>query len=161
MAEPLVAFFVPGVPVSQGSKIPVMPKNARRPVVIDDNSKTLRPWRKTVKAAAQAAWRDHGHSPIGEPVQATVAFLFPPLTSAPDRHWLADTPDIDKLERALYDGLTDGGLLRDDKLVVKHLVSKRYVEAGESPGVLVEIDSLADHERLASARRLLERTRRR
>jgi Holliday junction resolvase RusA-like endonuclease len=161
VAEPLVAFFVDGIPVPQGSKGVAMRPGAARPNLFDTNGKDLRPWRGKVKKAAQAAWRDLGRSPIGDPVQATILFLFPPVPSAPDRHWTADTPDIDKLERALYDGLKDGGMLRDDKLVVKHLVAKRYVEPHEKPGVSVELESLADHEALASARRLHERTRRR
>lgn len=144
-----------GVPVQQGSKS--VTKDGR---MFDQNGKQLRPWRRTVKKAAQEAWRDQGRSPIGGPVQATVTFVFPVVPSNPDRHWHPETPDIDKLERALYDGLKDGGLLIDDRIIVKHLVTKRYAEHGEPSGVSVSIDSLADHEAMASARRLRERTRR-
>lgn len=160
MAEPLVSLFVPGVPVQQGSKGVAMRKGAERPNLFDTNAKELRPWRKAVKAEAEKVWRDLGHSPAAGPLQATIVFVFPQVPSDPDRHWQAATPDIDKLERALYDGLTDGKLIQDDRLIVKHLVSKRHAEAGETPGVHVALDSLADHEKLASARRLRDRTRR-
>lgn len=152
-------FRVDGVPVQQGSKGAALRAGATKPVLFDTNSKQLRPWRKTVKEAAEAVWRDVGRSPIGEPMQVTLTFIFPPVPSDPDRHWVASTPDIDKLERALYDGLTDGRLIVDDRLIVKHLVAKRYAERGETPGVLVAIDGLGDHEAMASARRLRDRTR--
>lgn len=160
MAEPLVTLAIAGTPVQQGSKGARVIDGGTRATTFDTNSTKLRPWRKAVKLAAQEAWRDLGRSPIGDPVQVTVTFVFPPFPSNPDRHWHPETPDIDKLERALYDGLKDGGLLADDRLVVKHLVAKRYAEHGELPGAYVSIDSLADHEALASARRLRERTRR-
>lgn len=160
MAEPLVEFFIAGTPVQQGSKGARVIDGGTRATTFDTNSTKLRPWRKAVKLAAQEVWRDQGQSPIGVPVQVTLTFVFEPVPSDPDRHWHAGTPDIDKLERALYDGLKDGGLLRDDCLVVKHLVAKRYAEHGEAAGARVSIDSLADHEKLASARRLHARTRR-
>lgn len=155
-----MSLVIEGEPVQQGSKIAVLPKNARRPVVIDDNSKTLRPWRKSVKAAAEKAWRDEGRSPIGDPVQVEISFVFTPTASNPDRHWRYVQPDLDKLERALYDGLVDGKLLRDDSLVVQHLTRKRFAEADEIAGAHVSISSLADHETLASTRRRNDRMRR-
>lgn len=158
MAEPLVALFVAGTPVQQGSKS--IDTRGPKPRMFDQNGKQLAPWRRTVRDAARAVWRDQGRSPIGEPVQATVTFVFATVPSQPDRHWHPEVPDIDKLERALYDGLVDGALLLDDRFVVKHLVSKRYAEHGEEPGVSVSIDSLADHEALARARRQRDRIRR-
>ena len=44
-------------------------------------------------------------------------------------------PDLDKLARALLDGIT-GVVVKDDSLVVDLMVGKRY---GEAPGVVVEI----------------------
>ena len=162
MAEPLVSLFVAGVPVQQGSKGATVRHGEGGPKaqLFDTNGKDLRPWRRAVRDAARKAWRDEGRSPISGPVQATVTFVFPQFPSSPDRHWHPEAPDIDKLERALYDGLVDGALLVDDRIVVKHLVSKRYAEWGEPTGAHVSIDSLADHERLASTRRQNERIRR-
>lgn len=162
MAERLVSLFIAGTPVQQGSKgaSTFMADGKPKAKLFDTNGKELRPWRRAVRDAARAAWRDLGRIPIGEPVQAEVVFVFPAFPSSPDRHWHPEMPDIDKLERALYDGLVDGDLLADDRYVVKHLVSKRYAEWGEAAGAHVSIDSLADHERLASTRRQNERIRR-
>jgi len=52
--------------------------------------------------------------------------------------WKSSKPDADKLVRALLDGLVIGGVLRDDALVVRLEVDKRYGD----PGVLVEIVEL-------------------
>ena len=156
MAEPLVEFMVPGVPVPQGSK-----SITKTGVMFDQNAKVLRPWRKAVKEAAQAVWRDQGHPPVCVPVQATIAFVFPAVPSNPDRHWVAGRPDGDKLCRAIFDAMTDAELVADDALIVRHLASKRYADHGEPAGVHVAIESLADHERLASARRRNERKSRR
>lgn len=160
MTEHLVSLFVEGEPVQQGSKSAALPKGGGKPVLFDQNAKTLRPWRKAVKQAAERVWRDEGRVPIGDPVQVEISFVFTPTMSDPDRHWRSVTPDLDKLERALYDGLVDGRLLRDDSLVVQHLTRKRFAEPGEVAGAHVKISSLADHEALASTRRRNERMRR-
>ena len=153
-----MSLFVAGTPVQQGSKGAGI--RAGKAFLFDTNSKTLRPWRKAVKAAAEVAWRDEGHAPIAGPVQATLTFLFPTVPSQPDRHWHAGKPDVDKLCRAAFDAFTDARLVADDALIVRVLASKRYVESHEQPGMHVEVDGLADHESLASTRRKRERTHR-
>ena len=48
--------------------------------------------------------------------------------------------DLDKLVRATLDGLTEGGVWTDDKLVVELLARKRF--AGSQPsGAAIEIES--------------------
>lgn len=51
-------------------------------------------------------------------------------------------PDLDKLERALLDGLTDSGVIWDDALVVSMTASKRYADR---PHVRVLITDMGGH----------------
>jgi crossover junction endodeoxyribonuclease RusA len=55
-----------------------------------------------------------------------------PKPSAPD--YPAVKPDIDKLERAVLDGLTAGGAWTDDAQVVSCLTVKDYADAGAVTG---------------------------
>lgn len=48
-------------------------------------------------------------------------------------------PDIDKLQRALHDALTDSGLIIDDSIITEVYASKEYVETPEETGVYVII----------------------
>jgi Holliday junction resolvase RusA-like endonuclease len=48
-------------------------------------------------------------------------------------------PDIDKLTRAILDGLTDGGLLADDARVVELHITKRYPTPGDPTGVGIDV----------------------
>jgi Holliday junction resolvase RusA-like endonuclease len=126
-------FFVPGVPVPQGSKKGFV--RGGRAQLVDDNAATLGPWRATVTALARANYS-------GPMIDAAVLlicefrFVRPKSVSAKARPFPTVKPDSDKLERALCDGITDSGLWRDDALVVE--VSKKKVYA-ERPGVQVRI----------------------
>lgn len=157
--EHLVGFTVPGIPVPQGSK--GASNRGGKPHTFDTNSKELRPWRRKVRDECRRVWRDEGRSPVNEPVHLEAIFRFLPTFSDPDRHWKAGVPDLDKLLRALGDGMVDGGLLKDDNIIVRVVAAKLFCELSDEPGVEVTLQSLADHERLASARRLHARTRRR
>jgi Holliday junction resolvase RusA-like endonuclease len=54
----------------------------------------------------------------------------------PRFHVPAVRPDIDKLTRAVLDGLTDGGLISDDARVVRLMVDEVY---GDRVGVDVTV----------------------
>lgn len=124
-----VIIFVPGIPVPQGSKTAFVV--GKRAVVTDQNRVKLKPWRATVAEYADVA------RTFDCPVAVTLTFHMPrpqrPRWSRP-----AVKPDIDKLTRAIFDGLTDGGLLADDARVVEMHVYERYAE-NERHGVDVEV----------------------
>jgi Holliday junction resolvase RusA-like endonuclease len=48
-------------------------------------------------------------------------------------------PDIDKLCRAILDGLQDGGLLAEDSRVVTLTATKRYPNPGDPTGVGIDV----------------------
>ena len=128
-----VEFFIPGVPAPQGSKTAFVV--GKRAIVTDANREKLKPWRGIVTA----------HADLGVtfdcPVSVELIFIMPkpkkPRWSTP-----AVKPDVDKLVRAVFDGLTDAGLLADDARVVHLLATEMYTEPGEPVGVYVKVVAL-------------------
>jgi Holliday junction resolvase RusA-like endonuclease len=115
-----VAFIVRGTPAPQGSKHAYVVGNRAR--VVED-SKMSAPWRDSVAAAAADAM--NGASPIDAPVTVTITFFFARPQSV-KRPLPSVRPDIDKLARAVLDGLTAGGVYTDDSRVVDLHAKKRY-----------------------------------
>lgn len=132
----LVEFFVPGIPVQQGSKSAFVNRHTGRASVTDQNKAKLRPWRQTVTAlAAQEFSGDRVEGPVL--IVAEFRFLRPGSVSARKRPMPSVKPDLDKLARALLDAIGDAGTVwRDDAQVVEAHISKVYAER---PGVLVRI----------------------
>jgi Holliday junction resolvase RusA-like endonuclease len=99
-------------------------------------------------------------TPIETPVRVTIDFLMPRPKShyrtgknagvlkdtAPK--WFTSKPDIDNLEKAVYDALTIVGLLKDDSLVVQHSVQKYYADG--HPGAIITVVSVGESHQLAS-----------
>lgn len=129
MAGPVsVVFTVEGLPVPQGSK--TIAKAGGKAWLRDSNAARLKPWRARVAAAA-----DVGHT-FDVPVFVAAVFFLPRPKTV--RRLLPSVkPDLDKLFRALGDGMTDGGLLADDSLIVSQWVHKRYESASNPAGVRV------------------------
>lgn len=124
----MITFSVDGVPIPQGSKKGFVV--GRRAVIVDDNKEKLKPWRAKVAAAS-----DIGHT-FDVPVFVAAVFYLPRPKTV---HRLLPSvkPDLDKLFRALGDGMTDGGLIKDDALIVSKYVHKRYACAVNPAGVRV------------------------
>lgn len=145
-------FFVEGEARPKGSARAFMPKNARFPVVTNDNPKTKQ-WEQAIREAASRAGAQGDY--VG-PVYVRVLFLFARpkgdytsagavKASAPTTH--TKKPDLDKLARALLDGLR-GACYVDDSQVIEITCSKRYARftQGERIGADVEV-TLAGLER--------------
>lgn len=129
------SFFVEGVAVPQGSK------SARvyggRAVLTDgfgDKPRVLKAWRRAVFEAAPKLGLD-------VPVVVELCFVLPRPKSRPRDVFVAVKPDLDKLVRAVLDGLTstktEVGLLRDDSRVVRLVAEKRYCGVDGVCGVFV------------------------
>lgn len=124
----MTAFSVEGLPVAQGSK--TVARGGGKVWLRDANAAKLKPWRAKVAAAADVGVTHDG------PITVFAVFYMP----KPQRpRWWAPAvkPDIDKLARALLDGMTDGGLLADDARVTELFVMKRYASAANPVGVRV------------------------
>jgi Holliday junction resolvase RusA-like endonuclease len=135
IADPAVEFFIPGTPVQQGSKSGFSRMGSTSVQMTDQNAKNLKPWRHTIATHA-----DRGVT-FDRPVHVEATFVMPkpkrPRWTTP-----AVKPDIDKLTRALLDGLTDGGLIADDARVVSLLVKEEYAEEKNPVGVHVAVVAL-------------------
>jgi len=128
-----LTFQVFGDPVPQGSKRAFVVKN--RAVVVDDNKATLRSWRSQIVDAARAEL--NGEGPELGPVRITLMF-FLRRPQRPKAGVPIVKPDVDKLARAVLDGMTDAGVFRDDSQVTTLTARKRYTT--EAPCVRVFVD---------------------
>lgn len=147
-------FTIPGPPVQQGS-MRAFTRPGGRVGMTHGNEKKLREFRARIAVAADAA----GVEPVRGPVKVTVAFFLPrpkghfgtgrnagALKDSSPR-WPAGKPDVDKLERALLDGLT-GIAFHDDAQVCVVNKRKSYAmpEDGYKPKTVVSIVDLAKEE---------------
>ena len=139
---------VSGRPAPQGSKR--HDGNGR----MVEMSKAVGPWREAVRAETQLEmWtQGRGGSPLEGPVAVRLRFwLARPAShygtgrnkavvkpSAPRRP--AGRPDVDKLARAVLDGLTMGGAFADDSQVVDLQASKWYVTDGDAAGCVITVE---------------------
>jgi Holliday junction resolvase RusA-like endonuclease len=114
----MISYFVEGEPAPQGSKNGFV-KNGR--VVMVESSKKVKPWREAV------AWQTKSKvtEPMTSPVEIALVFHLPKPKSV-TRKWPSVKPDLDKLIRSTFDGLTTGGLYTDDALVIAVSASKQY-----------------------------------
>lgn len=128
----MTVFRVDGVPVPQGSKKGFVV--GRRAVLVDDNKVLLKPWRAKIAKAVD----------LGVTYDCAViveAIFYLPRGKTVTRKYPTTVPDLDKLMRALGDGMTDGGLIRDDSIICDENIKKRYADGCE-PGVTVTVKEL-------------------
>ena len=126
-------FWVEGVPIPQGSK------SLFRGRMVDANPK-LKPWRRTVTAAAATALagRD-GFDP--EAALFILLDFYLPRPKTVTRARPNVKPDGDKLLRAICDSISDAAVWVDDSRPVVHHSEKWY--ADDKPGVRVVVGALA------------------
>ena len=126
---------VRGTPAPQGSKRHI---GHGRMV---EMSKAVGPWREAVRGEAQRIIPAGGA--LTGPVHVVIQFFLPRPVSLPRRVlWPAKRPDLDKLIRAVLDGLTEGGAWKDDGQVVKLGSEKLYAAGDTPPGAWISIAEL-------------------
>lgn len=142
----MITIKVHGTPAPQGSK-----RHVGNGVMIE-SSRAVAPWREAIRHETQ---RFDGRFPDG-PVKVTILFYMPrpqshygrrkgqPYVkdSAPDRPVTMKKNDIDKLARAVLDGITEGGALRDDGQVASLHVEKYFADDTFPAGCLVTVARL-------------------
>jgi Holliday junction resolvase RusA-like endonuclease len=140
-----ISFFVRGTPQQKGSTRSFYVKKLDR-VVTTSSNKDLKHWELRIANEAQRANEERRlsfYSCDGRcGYEVFVEFIFDRPKSLPKkiRH---DTkrPDLDKLVRAVLDGLTRN-LLPDDSQVVTIQARKRYGQEDESPGARITVRRL-------------------
>lgn len=149
-----VEFRVVGIPGPQGSKKAIpLAKNVggkrvfTGKVSLVESSAKVKPWRAAVESAARGAVRVR----LAGPVAVDVTFFLPRpkghYRTGRYAHLLKDSaprlpdvkPDIDKLLRSTYDGLTSAGIYSDDSRVTDGAQRKRYATTFNPPGALISI----------------------
>jgi Holliday junction resolvase RusA-like endonuclease len=120
----VITFQVDGQPVPQGSLKVI---NGR---VIHAKGSELAAWRSAIALRA----REAGAKPHIEPVEIEMIFTMarPKTVTRPEP---SVAPDLDKLVRAVLDGLT-AIAYRDDGQVVRLTATKEY---GSNPGLWVQM----------------------
>lgn len=120
----MISFRVDGKPIPQGSMKVIQGH------IIHSQGSALAAWRASVGLGAKLA----GAKPHGDPVEISLIFIMArPRTVT--RLEPSVPPDLDKLVRAVLDGLT-AIAYRDDAQVCTLTATKEY---GDRPGVQVYI----------------------
>jgi crossover junction endodeoxyribonuclease RusA len=146
----VVIIIVNGMPAPQGNH------RVNRSGAVYETSKAVGPWREAVRAETQRAMLMLSGAFTG-PVKVTLKFVVPRpkghyrtgrnagmlRDAAPS--WPAGKPDVDKLARAVLDGLTAGGAWKDDSQVVQLFAGKSYA-AQDSPGCVITVHDLEAEE---------------
>lgn len=128
----MITFFIEGIPGPQGSK-----RHVGNGVMVE-SSKKVAPWRGRVMHAARAAnWLKE---PLDEPVRVIVDFYLPAPKKSKFGDKPAGPPDLDKLLRSTFDGLTSSCVIKDDARIVE--VSARKHWATDVPGAAISIEPL-------------------
>jgi len=118
----MISFFIEGEPAPQGSKTGFV-KNGR--VVMVESSLKVKPWRAAVAEQTARYMNWETLNPLDNPVEIGLVFYLARPKSV-KREWPSVKPDLDKLIRSTFDGLTTGGLYIDDALVIAVSASKEY-----------------------------------
>lgn len=131
-------FFAPGIPVPQGSKKAFVV--GKRAVIVDVKPELLSAWRQQIARVAFSVFAYR--NPIEGACRVDAAFVLPrkPSVTRPLPVGARDG-DIDKLVRALLDGITQAkNVWPDDSRVAELHTSKVF---GAAPGVHVTITPIS------------------
>lgn len=127
MSDPRYYFSVSGTPISQGS---MSVFNGR---IVHQKTKPLMAWRNAIYETCRDMM-----DPLEGPVKVSITFRMPEPKSN-TRRLPHVRPDVDKLARAVLDGLT-GAAFADDCQVVDLRARKVY----GTPGADITIEGLED-----------------
>lgn len=122
--------FVPGIPRPKGSMNAGIARTGRAYVYHADS--TMKPWADSITAIVSTRMNQLGVAArpmFTGPVRCTVQFVYADLKSDNTRYWKSTAPDGDKLERAVWDALTNAKVWEDDARVVDWAGSKVYMNA--------------------------------
>ncbi len=146
----MIEFFIAGEPMPKGSYtavragdravlIEATPARSKDPEKRRAHREKRRDWAEACRAHAIAWSNLHVRTALQDvAVAVDLTFFLPRPASAKRRAYPARKPDLDKLVRALLDGIAPGQLLWDDSRVVE-LVARKQFAGEQGPGALVRI----------------------
>lgn len=141
-------FKVEGEAIPQGSKKGFYNAKSGFVSIVDDNKTVLNAWRKTVAEAAH--YSKPGWLPTLWDGPIALSALFVRGRKATDlladgvtlkagaHRWPSTAPDGDKLDRAIWDALTDV-LFTNDSRVIDWAGSKRFGGPGQGAHTLIDV----------------------
>lgn len=139
-----ISFFVDGEPKAQ----PRTRAFSRGGITSVYDPGTANGWKALI---AMAAKPHRPETPIDNPISLHVMFLMPrPKRLQTKKYinkpliWHTSKPDLDNLIKAVMDSLTQIGFWTDDSRVFRQYLIKRYANAYERPGVLIQLDLCGD-----------------
>jgi crossover junction endodeoxyribonuclease RusA len=148
-----VSFTVAGLPAPQGSKRAFVNHRTGKPVVLEMGGAKLSDWRSAVRDTALGVMLGMtpgaAREPLAGPLSVSLAFTMRKPKSAPRtrRTYPDKRPDLDKLVRAVLDGLT-GPLFADDAQVIFLSAWKLYPDEGfralPRPGVMIAVKQIGE-----------------
>jgi len=137
-----ITFDVAGIPVPKGSRssLPYKGNDPRRfgkSVSVAENAAGLKRWTRVVGLEAlvvrpRPIWRGA--------VSVSLMFRLKPGKAT---GYATRRPDLDKLERAVWDALT-GVVYLDDSQITDSSARKRFAAPNEAPGVTVRVMRLEE-----------------
>lgn len=135
----MIECFIQGECRPQGSKQGFI--RGGRVVLVDgggSGAQKLKTWRASVKSALE------NFEPISGPIEIYLDFrlLRPKSRLRLKESYVSVKPDLDKLTRAVFDGITDSGAWEDDSRVVSLHATKTYVDDLELAGVSLRFYSV-------------------
>lgn len=132
-----ITFTVAGVPIPQGSTRAFVVKGR---AVTTSSNKNLGQWRQRIATEAQRAATEAGWCSEGKFAYTVLADFYFPRTKSMGKKLLRHTvrPDLDKLQRAVGDGIT-GILIADDSMIDRWSVSKSYLPPDPLHGPRVDV----------------------
>lgn len=134
----VLTIFIPGHAAPQGSKRHV---GGGRMV---ESSTKVKPWRSDIRSMLMD---DDGQpkARFDEAVHVKCEFVLPRPMSTPKRTTpeAVKKPDLDKLQRAVFDAIGSAGCWRDDSQVTSVEATKRLAEIGETPGLHLRVMAAA------------------
>jgi Holliday junction resolvase RusA-like endonuclease len=142
-----IRIVVPGTPAPQGSKIAGVTKLGT--IYLREASGTkLYDWRDTVAWQASIQANQQGWGKVNGAVAVAIEFyLQRPKTVKRDLPSVK--PDLDKLVRSTFDGLTQSGSVwGDDAQVCRLIVAKDYTAEDQPAGAVITIRSVSRLERV-------------
>ena len=125
-----------GEPAPQGSKTAIV-RNGK--AIMYEASKKLPKWRDSVLMTCKVtALEQKAETPMLGPLAAAITFYLerPHSTS---RAYPNNAPDVDKLLRAVFDGLQESGVISNDGQIVSVTAFKRWADNLNPPGAMILI----------------------
>jgi Holliday junction resolvase RusA-like endonuclease len=133
-------FIVEGEAIPQGSK--TIAQGGGRVWLREANPK-LKAWRESLAAQVRKQTPDGMSFKKHEPVRAVILIYLPKPKSV-TRSRPTVKPDVDKLCRAIFDGLTMANVWSDDSQCVDVKIAKHYCLDGDTPKVFINLHTFTD-----------------